>query len=422
MMSYVWSTCGILALGLAAFGGTGEAFASGGPVCGLNTGKPATGAPIEIGAVVGKTGPGDFSTAARASKAYFDCVNANGGVNGRPIHYTIADDAWRPEQAASVASKLVNDQKVVGLVGNSSFVDCAVNAALYDKAGVLVIAGEGVSRECYFSKAIAALGEGPRLSTLGAAEHMKKAYDIKHAVCMAGNVAGIGQWSCGGMVDWGKTHDIKVDIVLVDLGSLDATSLLLQAASFNPDAIVTDLPMEAAVAIYATAEQQDLGAKYKWFGPSSLYDAGFPKAVGPYWDGRIFVEEELAPIDRQSPDANNWHAVMDKYGSADDRRDTFSQGGYLAARAATEALMKLDPAKIDRASAAEAFRNIKGFKSDMLCGGWYFGPGSQHVANHSGSVALVKNGGFETVANCLELEDPEIADAVKIEREQGLAK
>jgi len=415
------SAVGVLAIGFAAIGSAGAASASEGPRCGLATGKPATGAPIEIGAVAGKTGPADFSAAAKGAKAYFDCVNANGGVNGRPIHFTIADDGWRPEQAASVAAQLVNDQKVVALVGNSSFVDCAVNAALYDKAGVVAIAGEGVSRECYFSKAIATLGQGPRLSVLGAGEYVKKTFDIKHAVCLAGNVAGIGQWSCGGLVDWGKTHGVAVDIVLVDLGSVDATSLLLQAASFSADAIVTDLPMEAAVAIYAAAEQQDLGDKYKWFGPSSLYDAGFPKAIGPYWDGKVFVELELAPLDAKGPDSANWRAVMDKHASPDDRRDTFSQGGYLAARAATEALLKLDPAKIDRAAITEAFRNIKGFKSDILCDGWYFGPGAQHVANHAGSVAVVKGGGFETVASCLEIDDPEIADALKIEKEKGLA-
>jgi branched-chain amino acid transport system substrate-binding protein len=31
------------------------------PKCGLSNGKAATGQPIEIGAVVGKTGPADFS-------------------------------------------------------------------------------------------------------------------------------------------------------------------------------------------------------------------------------------------------------------------------------------------------------------------------------------------------------------------------
>jgi branched-chain amino acid transport system substrate-binding protein len=413
----------VSALAVAAALVGAPAFAAGsGPACGLANGQTATGAPIEIGAVVGKTGPADFSASARSAKAYFDCVNANGGVNGRRINYTIADDGWKPEQASQVATQLVKDRKVVALVGNSSFIDCAVNAALYDAENVLAVAGEGVSRECYFSKNIATLGQGPRLSVLGGAIHMAQKFGVKHAVCIAGNIAGIGQWSCGGMEDWGKAHGLKVDIVLVDLRSVDATSILLQAMSFKPDAMVTDLPMEAAVAIYAAAEQQDLGDKYKWFGPSSLYDESFPKAVGPYWNNRIFVEQELQPIDARTGDNQNWLAVLDKYGAKSDRRDTFSQGGYLAARVATETLLKLDPAKIDRASVTEAFRGIKGFKSDILCGSWYFGLGSTHAANHAGSVAVVSDGGFKPQANCIAIDDPEIAESVKQETALGLAQ
>src|SRR5580658_4470782 len=86
--------------------------------CGMNNGKKATGEPIQIGAVVGKTGPADFSSPAMAADAYFKCVNDNGGINGRPIAYSIEDDGWKPEQAAQVAAKLVKDKKVVALVGN----------------------------------------------------------------------------------------------------------------------------------------------------------------------------------------------------------------------------------------------------------------------------------------------------------------
>ncbi len=98
------------------------------PKCGLSNGKAASGQPIEIGAIVGKTGPADFSGSAQAAAAYFACVNANGGINGRPVHYSVEDDQWNPETAAQVAAKLVNDTKVVGMVGNSSFVECAANA------------------------------------------------------------------------------------------------------------------------------------------------------------------------------------------------------------------------------------------------------------------------------------------------------
>lgn len=60
-------------------------------MCG--SGEPATGEPIKIGAIVGQTGPADFSTASTAAAALFDCVNANGGNDGQPIEYMVEDDA-----------------------------------------------------------------------------------------------------------------------------------------------------------------------------------------------------------------------------------------------------------------------------------------------------------------------------------------
>ena len=35
-----------------------------------------------------------------AADAYFKCVNANGGINGRPVKYLMADDQWKPNMAA----------------------------------------------------------------------------------------------------------------------------------------------------------------------------------------------------------------------------------------------------------------------------------------------------------------------------------
>ena len=55
--------------------------------CGLSNGEEATGEPIKIGAIATMSGGIDFSSSPKAAKAYFDCVNANGGINGRPIEY-----------------------------------------------------------------------------------------------------------------------------------------------------------------------------------------------------------------------------------------------------------------------------------------------------------------------------------------------
>jgi branched-chain amino acid transport system substrate-binding protein len=95
----VLAACLGAALGLGAMIAASPASAAG-PTCGLHNGQKATGQPIEIGGIVGRTGPADFSSSGDAAAAYFKCVNENGGINGRPINYTLEDDAWKPEQAA----------------------------------------------------------------------------------------------------------------------------------------------------------------------------------------------------------------------------------------------------------------------------------------------------------------------------------
>jgi branched-chain amino acid transport system substrate-binding protein len=186
--------------------------------------------------------------------------------------------------------------------------------------------------------------------------------------------------------------------------------------AMKPDMIEISFPKELAVAVFKAAEQQDLGAKFKWGGPTSLYDPDFPKAIGPYWDGKVQVELELEPIDKQSPDMQNWHAVMNKYAAPSLPRDTFAEAGYLSARIATEALLKLDPKKIDRQAVSNAIVAVKGFNSDIMCGPWYFGPGNEHNPNHAGSIVLVKDNGYKIAAGCFDIDDADLAEIRKMEK------
>jgi branched-chain amino acid transport system substrate-binding protein len=423
MRSSYFAMLALACTGFASALATVPAAAADAPKCGLSNGKAASGQPIEIGAIVGKTGPADFSGSAQAAAAYFNCVNANGGINGRPIHYSVEDDQWNPETATQVAAKLVNDTKVVGMVGNSSFVECATNAKFYESSNVLVIAGVGVPRDCFHSKNIAPTNGGPRMSNIGAAQYMHDDLHVKRLVCIGPNIPNVGDWSCGGIEAYGKSVGMEVKTILFDPGSLDATSLILQAMAFKPDAIDFNTPKELGIPLYAAAEQQDLGGKVYLTAPTSHYDASVPKAIGPYWakGGRVFIQLELEPLDKHGGDIDNWHAVLDKYGKPSDQRNTFSQAGYLAALAATQALLKLDPAKIDRASVSEAFRNIKDLKTDVSCSPWYFGPGDEHNATHAGSVAEIKDDAFVTRRSCFAVLDPDYAGILKMEKELHLA-
>jgi branched-chain amino acid transport system substrate-binding protein len=391
------------------------------PVCGLGNGQKATGQPIEIGGIVGRTGPADFSSSGDAAAAYFKCVNDNGGIKGRPISYTLEDDAWKPEQAAQAAAKLVNDKKVVAMVGSNSFVECAANEATYEKNNVSVIAGVGIPRDCFFGKNYSPTNEGPRLSNLGAVQYMHEKFGVKSVVCISPNIPGVGEFSCDGVKAWGASNGVKVNTILIDPAAIDMTSIVLQAMSFQPDLIESSLPRDGVIALLKAAEDQDLGSKTKFAAPTSVYNLEFPKTIGPYWSDKVYAQLELEPFDKGSPDMLNWYAVLDKYADKNIQRDTFNQAGYLAARWIVETMLTMDPAKIDRASVSDALRGMKkGYQSDIACGPWYFGPGSRHNANHAGSVAVASGEKWVTKQSCFEVEDPDLVDVRKTEKEIGI--
>lgn len=394
------------------------------PKCGANTGKVATGEPIVIGGIVSVTGPDNFSSSGLAATAYFKCLNANGGVNGRPVKYLLEDDAWNPEQSSQVAAKLIRDEKAVALVGNMSFVDCGANQGIYEKEDIMVIAGVGVPRDCFFQKNYAPTNAGPRVSNTKAVMDVAQTYPgkIKRVVCIAPNIPNLGEWSCTGPVAWIKKQGGEGKIITFDPGSLDATSIVLEAMAFKPDVISVGTPKGMAVPIFAAAEEQGLADKVHFTGPASLYNLDFPHAIGKYWDGKVTVDMELKAADAATPDTQNWRAVMEKYGQASDPRDTFSQAGYLAARVTAETLLKMNPDKINRQSVTAALRNIKRFESDMWCSPWYVGDGPRHNANHAGPVSLVKDGKLVPKNVCIESEDPELADVRAYEKTIGIAK
>jgi len=114
--------------------------------CGDKPGQAASGTPIKLGAIATKQPGTDFTDIPNMAKAYFDCVNANGGVNGHPIKYFIQTEQTNPAQAAAAAHKLIQTDKVVGIVGNTSIIECAVNHSYYEQMGYNVIAS-GIDRK-----------------------------------------------------------------------------------------------------------------------------------------------------------------------------------------------------------------------------------------------------------------------------------
>jgi len=73
---------------------------------------------IVVGTHMPLTGPASagYSKIAPATKAYFDHVNANGGVHGRKITYKIMDDGYNPANTQQVVRQLVLQDKVFAVL------------------------------------------------------------------------------------------------------------------------------------------------------------------------------------------------------------------------------------------------------------------------------------------------------------------
>lgn len=415
---FIGAAAAIGAFAMIAAGGT-PAHAAKMP-CGLGTGVKATGEPILVGGIVGKTGPDDFSSSADAAAAYFKCVNDNGGINGRPIRYIVEDDKWNPEVAAQAASKLVKDLKVVALVANGSFVSMTVNAKLYEKEGVAVVAAACAVRECFEAKNIASTNQGPLPSNLGAVQWAVKNLGTKSVVCISVNIPSVGAWSCDAVAAWLKRKGLKSTTILIDPGSADLNSALLRAVAANHDTILVNLPAGIAIGVLKAAREQDLRDRYKWIAPTPLYDKDVPKALGAYWSGKVHVQIELTPHEGKGKDAKRWRAIMDKYARPEDPRDTFSQAGFLAANIFVDTLLKMKPNAINRASVTKALRAVKNYRSDLMCGPWYFGPGNRHIPNHAGMMVTVMKDGFKVVAGCFNVESKYLDPIYEREAKLGL--
>ena len=123
-------------------------------------------------------------------------MNANGGINGRPIQYIIQTEQTDPAQLAAVARKLVESNKVVGLVGNTSIIDCSINHKYYEKKGLYVIAS-GIAPECYGKDTnISSVNMGPRYSSDGAVQYVIRA-GVNKIVFDQSNVPGTDYIAAG---------------------------------------------------------------------------------------------------------------------------------------------------------------------------------------------------------------------------------
>jgi branched-chain amino acid transport system substrate-binding protein len=387
--------------------------------CGLGNGEKATGEPIKIGAIVTKQPGTDFTDGPKMSQAFFECVNDNGGINGRPIEYIIEEEQTDPGQVASLAKKLVETDKVMGLFGGFSLIDCAVNHEYYEQHGYYVT-NAGIAPECWSTPNSAPINMGPRYSSDGATQALIK-QGVKKLVFVQSNVPGT-EYIEAGPTSIAKAAGIPITTLAENVPIQDANSValkLVQAAGDGGGVVLNFTPPEA-LKILQAAEQQGLAERVKW-GCSTPCNTDFlAEALGSSWDGQLFVNAELNVVDAEGPDTALYNQVREEYGP-DIPLGSFSQMGFLLAKIAVDQMLKID-GEITKESVNQAILDTKGYETDILCKPWYYGEAPMHIPNNTDWTTTPQEGRMVIQEDCFEIsaDDPDIARVREIEQEQGI--
>jgi len=370
-------------------------------VCGLGTGKKATGAPIKIDGLDMLIPGVDFTTVGKVAKAYFDCVNDNGGIHGRPVKYTLYTEALDPNQEKALAKKMIEGDHAIGIVGNTSFAECGTNWRYYKSKGYVVI-GAGVQAECYSTPSYAEVNSGPRYSNVGAAQALIKAGAKKLAIASPDTISA---YADGGPALVAQKAGIPVKIFPTHLPVTDATSQLLQMYQFAGDGggILIDFTPDTAPAFMKAAEAQGIVSKVLWGSSTPIANTLMSSQFSPAFDGHLWIDNEFSNVDPTvGPDSALMFAVLKKYAPSI-APQAFAQMGFLDGMFATHALLSIK-GPVTAKSYNAAVLALKNQKTDILCKPFYVGNLAYHIPNNTNIIVDYKNGNVVVRTGCTDFQ------------------
>jgi branched-chain amino acid transport system substrate-binding protein len=330
-----------LALSAAAVAGVLFAF----PAMAQN-GPGVTQTEITLGQTMPYSGPASaYGTIGKAEAAYFDMINAQGGINGRKIKLLSLDDGYSPPKTVEQTRKLVEEDNVLadfsplGTPPNT-----AIQKYLNQKKVPQIFVATGATKWGNPKEFPWTIGWQPTYQTEG---HIYARYLLEH---MPNAKVGIlyqdddygKDYVKGfkdGLGDKAKTMIVKEASYETTDPTVDSQVITLQASGADVFFNVTT-PKFAAQAI---RKAHDIGWKPLQFlnSVSNSVGAVLTPAGLEASQGLITVEYGKDPTDPKwanDPGYKAWLAWMDKYYPSGDKKDVFNVFGYSEAMTMVQVL------------------------------------------------------------------------------------
>src|SRR6202020_1781203 len=199
------------------------------------------------------------------------------------------------------------------------------------------------------------------------------------------NVPGTGYIAAGPTAIAGAAHvPIKTETDNVPINDASTVALrLVNDAGPNGAVVLNFTPPEALIILQA-AQKLGLENRVKAWACSTPCNTDFlAQSLGSKWDGKFFVNAELADPDAtNTPTMNLYRAILKQYGSdVAGGIGAFSEMGFTMGEIAQHALDGIT-GPYTTASVNAAFKGVKNYNTGMLCQAWTFGSYPLHIENN----------------------------------------
>jgi len=355
--------------------------------------------PIKVGALLAVTGPASFLGApeARTLEMLVQELNAKGGIGGRPVQLVVKDTGASPEKAVSFARQLIEEERVLAILGPSTSGESLQVKAIAEEGKTPLLsmaAADGIVNPVLPHVFKVAPRDSYAVEVIF--QRMKK-MGITRIGFLSSNT-GFGKGGKEQVEKLAPQYGITLAVNEVyDKAATDLTAEVTKLKAANVQAVL-NWSIEPAQSIVVKNVRQ-LGLAFPIFQSHGFANLQYVKAAGPAAEGVIFPASRIV-VAGDLPASNPQKPVVEAYRKAYEARygedvSTFGGHGWDAFGILVKAITEAGP---DRARVRAAIENMKGFVG--TAGVFSFSP-QDHNGLDIGAFELVtvKNGRFVPLGN-----------------------
>ena len=356
---------------------------------------------IKIGAIFSQTGPASFlgEPEVKTAKMFVDKINAQGGVLGQKVELVIKDSSGSPEKAVSFAKQLIEEEKVLAIIGPSTSGETMQIKALCEENKMILIscaAAEVIVNPV--AKYVFKTAPKDSQAIIWIFHTMKDKGITKIAVVSSND--GFGSAGKKQIEDLAKTRGIEIlaDEVY-DKQATDLTDILTKVKSVAGVQAVLNWSIVPAQSIVAKNMKQ-IGLDVPLFQSHGFGNRKYVEQAGVAAEGTIFPAGRLLVVDElldNHPQKKLLASYKKDYEAAyQEDVSTFGGHAYDALLILTEAIKKAG--STDRDKVRDAIENLHGLVGTA---GIFSFSAIDHTGLdlHAFEMLTVKNGKFTIYRN-----------------------